>query len=151
MLELILGLFCLFCSLLFLDDGESVFRLLWLALAETLSSFILDLVLLIISGVYSLPLISNLLLPRVHSPNTKRFLVRCPIIECFLIVVVEHMHTQALIWKPTPVIPAVLRHLINLKHFLLGLSGLLSVQTLRWAFGGIDLNVLLLPEFILKL
>ena len=131
MLKLILWLLCLLGSLLLLNDRKCVFWLVRLSLAKTLCSFILSLVLLllVVHRIYSLghAIISNCLLNCVHPSDAEGFLILTTVVECFLVVVIDDMHTKALIWKPVSIISTVLRHLINLKNFSLRLGRLLSV------------------------
>jgi hypothetical protein len=134
MLKLILWLLCLLGSLLLLNDRKCIFWLVGLSLSKTLCSFILSLVLLllVVHCIYSLrhAIISNRLLYCVHSSDAEGFLVLTTVVECFLVVVIDDMHTKALIWKPVSIISTVLRHLINLQNFSLRLDRLLSVQAL---------------------
>ena len=121
MLELVLWLFSLFRSLLFLDDRESVFWLVnfyILTLALSPLVFGLDGALLVIHCIYSRwdAIISNGLsgVP-LGAPNAQRFLVTR--LESLLIVIVHDVHRKRLGWKPVCIVSAILRHLVDLKSF----------------------------------
>ena len=102
MLELVLRLFGLLGSLLLLNHGESVFGLFnFYVLAVTLSPFVFVfyylVLLLVIRIIYSRwdPIISNGLLSRlslIDSSDTEAFLIGWSIVECFLVIIVQHMH-----------------------------------------------------------
>jgi hypothetical protein len=164
MFKLVLWLFGLLCPLLLLDHRESIFGFFSFdILTMRLSTLVfVDLVLclwlfLVIRCIYSRwnSIISNCLLSLlrlVNSTDINGFLIGSIIVECFLVIIVQHMHWKWLIWQTVSVVvSAILRHLIYMNHFCLWLSSLLSVQTLCWTFGRSDLNVLLLSKFILKL
>ena len=139
MLKLVLRLFGLFSSLLFLYHSKGIN---WLdILPVTLCPLVLHLVLLlllVVDGVFyrGHSVISNCLLPRfalVDSTNAQRFVVI--VVECFLLVVIiQNVHRKALIWQSISVIPTILWHLVDFYYLILWLCGLLSIKPLSWRF-----------------